>query len=265
MSYAIVDFPDDSSIFIDRFSYCKQPDISRFSCPDCTSSKTLIGSYDPASPASSQVVVVLDNTEEEILVGFRGTTNTIPQWLSDLNAVYTKWGKNGKVHAGFYNRFSEIKSNTMTFINKALKKIPDADIVISGHSLGSCVSILFATYLKEIGFKNQIYIYTYGSPRVGDLTFAKYVDKLFGDNLLRIMNELDAVTDVPPRLMGYRHTGKMIVCQTGTSNCKEGKRLDENTGGVLMVLKRSVATIKNVKLCHLTYMNKQIGSKGYTC
>jgi hypothetical protein len=65
--------------------------------------------------------------------------------------------------------------------------------------------------------------------------------------------------------MGYRHTEKMIVCQTGTSNCKEGKRLDENTGGVLMALKRSVATIKNVKLCHLTYVDKTIGSKGYTC
>ena len=75
---------NENSLFIDRFSYCTSEEIIKMKCEDCAD-RTLIGVYDPPSKASSQVVVVHDNEAEEILVGFRGTTKSIKQWLSNLD------------------------------------------------------------------------------------------------------------------------------------------------------------------------------------
>jgi hypothetical protein len=254
-----------SSLSVNRLSYCTTSEINRFSCTDCNTNRSLIGVYDPASKASSQVVVVLDNDEEEILVSFRGTINNVQQWASDLDTVYTKWYGSGKVHRGFYDRFNEIKSPTLTFLKKAQQQLPDGDIVISGHSMGGAVATLFASYLKDFMKITPDYIYTYGSPRVGDGTFAKYIDKQFGDRIVRVMNEWDMVSDLPPMILDYRHTGKLVLCKTGTSTCAEKNRLDENPGGIVMAIKRTIETAGDVKKCHLTYLDKTIGTNRYKC
>lgn len=253
------------SLYVDRLSYCKKDEIEHFSCADCNSHRSLIGVFDPISKASSQVVVVIDKEDEEILIGFRGTINGIKQWASDLDVVYTKWyNGNGKVHSGFYDRFNEIKTPAITFLKKAREELPDGDIIISGHSMGGAVATLFASYLKELNIHPR-FVYTYGSPRVGDKTFAKYVDKQFGERLVRVMNDWDMITDLPPLAFGYRHVGKLITCKTGTSECQERGQMQENTGGLVMALKRTIETVKNVDKCHLTYLDETIGTKGYRC
>lgn len=259
---------DDDSLYgslsVNRLTYCTKDEIKQFSCVDCDK-RSLIGVYDPASQASSQVVVVIDKEEDEILIGFRGTINNIQQWASDLDAVYTKWNGNGRVHSGFFDRFNEIKTPTLTFLRQAQEELPDGNVIISGHSMGGAVATLFASYLVETMKIHPKYVYTYGSPRVGDGTFAKYVDKQFGDRLIRVMNEWDMVTDLPPIILNYRHTGKLVICKTGTTTCTEKNRLDENPGGIIMALKRTIETAKNVKKCHLTYLEETIGTKRYKC
>ena len=256
---------ETNSLFVDRFSYCTQPEIKRFTCDDCTSQRSLIGVYDPVSKASSQVVVVVDHEEDQILVGFRGTTNKIQQWVSDIDAVYTKWSV-GNVHTGFYRRFNEMKTHVLMFLKEARKECPEGEIILSGHSMGGAVATLLGSYLKDNEENLQPkYIYTYGSPRVGDKTFAKYVDKQFGNNILRIMNEWDMITDLPPTLLGYHHTGKLITCKTGTTLCREHNRMEENSGGIIMVLKRTIESTKNINKCHLTYLTSLIGTNKYKC
>lgn len=253
-----------SSLSVNRLSYCTKEQIDHFTCEDCTG-RRLIGSYDPASKASSQVVVVIDKKEEEILVGFRGTINNPQQWISDLDAVYKKWYGQGRVHSGFFDRFNEIKDKTINFLRMAQKELPKGDIIISGHSMGGAVATLFGSYIKsQLNIEPEA-IYTYGSPRVGDDTFAKYVDSQFGNKLLRIMNEWDMVTDLPPVLLKYRHTGKLVICKTSTTDCSEKNRLDENPGGIIMAIKRTIETAKNVKKCHLTYLEETIGTNRYKC
>mgnify|MGYP002130041045 CR=1 FL=1 len=252
-----------NALFVDRLSYCKKEEIEKFDCIDCHSTRSLIGVFDPVSKASSQVVVTIDKEEEEILIGFRGTINNIQQWTSDLDVKYTKW-YNGKVHSGFFDRFNEIKSPTMAFLRKAQKELPNGDIIISGHSMGGAVATLFASHLKEFNIHPR-FVYTYGSPRVGDRAFAQYVDKQFGDRLMRVMNDWDMVVDLPPIAFDYRHVGKLITCKTSTSVCQERGRMDENPGGVIMALKRTIETAKNVNKCHLTYLDETIGTKRYKC
>lgn len=256
-----------SSLWVDQLSYCKAGEIVSFQCEDCSSDRSLIGVYDPVSTASSQVVVTIDRDEDEILVGFRGTINKISQWASDLDAVYTNWHDRGKVHLGFHKRFAEIYEPTLKMLKKARSILPNADIIVSGHSMGGAVATLMSSELK----RNQpvslhpTWVFTYGSPRVGNKVFASYVNAQFGSNLVRVMNEMDMVTDLPPTLLGYRHTGKLVLCKTGTDTCESHSPLEENPGGVLMALKRAVETAKNVNKCHLTYLGRPLGTNRYGC
>jgi hypothetical protein len=265
--YGLSNHEYDSTLFVDRLSYCQAGDIALFDCEDCTSSRSLIGVYDPISTASSQVVVVVDREEDEILVGFRGTINKISQWVSDLEVGYTNWYGNGKVHIGFHKRFVEMYEPTVGMLKKARMILPTADIIISGHSMGGAVATLIASALKrnQPSSLHPSTIITYGSPRVGNKDFVTYVNSQFGTNLIRVMNELDMVTDVPPTLLGYRHVGKLVMCKTGSDECANLGEMTENPGGVLFALKRSIATLKNAGKCHLTYLTKPIGTKRYGC
>lgn len=253
----------ENALFVDRFSYCKNDDITRMKCEGCAD-RTLIGLYDPPSKASSQVVVVHDTEAEEILVGFRGTTKSIKQWLSNLDTKYDKWYE-GRVHSGFHDRFLEIKDQTFELVKKAKERFPDSSLIISGHSMGGAVATLFSSYLKHLNTYIPDEIHTFGSPRVGDQTFASYVDRQYGEHLIRWMNEWDMVTDLPPKLLKFRHTGKLMTCKTSTTNCQEGKRMEENRGGLVMGLKRTIETAKNVDKCHLTYLEETIGTNRLKC
>jgi hypothetical protein len=49
-------------------------------------------------------------------------------------------------------------------------------------------------------------VYTYGSPRVGDVNFTKFISDQSGETL-RVTNREDPVTVVPPiTFLGYAHT-----------------------------------------------------------
>lgn len=250
---------------LNQFAYCPTQLIRKMHCADCAD-WTLGGVYDPPSKASTQVVVVSDEEEDEILVGFRGTLLTIPQWTSNLEIKFEKWIE-GSVHEGFHQRYLEILSPALTYIRNARKRLPHADLIITGHSMGGAVATLFASKLVDMNEPalTPNAVYTYGSPRVGDKTFSKFVDGQLGGKLVRVMNEWDMVTDLPPTAFGYRHTGVLMVCQTATSNCEKRDRMSENPGGILKALQRATKTANNVDKCHLTYMDHRLGTGKYDC
>lgn len=237
-------------------------------CPRSSFDSGTFSIYDPPSKASTQVVVERDATEDRILVAFRGTTQSISQWASNLEVKYDKWTK-GRVHTGFFKRFMEIRDETIEFIKNSRKQssFREAELIISGHSMGGAVATLFSSMLMS-SEDNELYpdaVYTFGSPRVGDSAFSKFVDTQLGDRLIRVMNEFDMIPDLPPKMFGYRHTGLLMLCKTGRSECTKYGRLVENPGGVLKVLQRATKTADNVKKCHLTYMDQGMGTGLTTC
>ncbi len=48
-------------------------------------------------------------------------------------------------------------------------------------------------------------VYTFGSPLVGDRRFVDGFNSRVGNRSFRFVNDQDAVTRVPPPLVGYRH------------------------------------------------------------
>jgi len=76
-----------------------------------------------------------------------------------------------------------------------------------GHSLGGAMATICAgrCLLSHID-SNPERLFTFGSPRVGNLRYIQYT-KL---DHLRYVNNNDIVTRVPPAWFGYRHCGQEI-------------------------------------------------------
>jgi pimeloyl-ACP methyl ester carboxylesterase len=74
-------------------------------------------------------------------------------------------------------------------------------LVVCGHSLGAAIATLLAA---PAGAELLL---TIGSPRVGNAEFVAGLQATPGLRITRIVNCSDAVTRVPPSLLGFEHAG----------------------------------------------------------
>ena len=83
------------------------------------------------------------------------------------------------------------------------------DVLITGHSLGAAVATLMASLLLGEGMKLRLTLVTFGSPRVGDGSFASALQAAEQLRHYRVQNELDVVSRVPywlPFPAAYEHS-----------------------------------------------------------
>lgn len=104
----------------------------------------------------------------------------------------------GKVHTGFYNEVSKLWPEIKKWVSNNNFK----HLFLTGHSLGGAMAVIASTW---IGIKNMS-CYTYGTPRIGDVTFQTYYNNMY--NCYRFINHNDLVCRLPFRVLGYRHVGK---------------------------------------------------------
>lgn len=112
----------------------------------------------------------------------------------------------------------EISQPVLSLLKLATAANPSYKIVFTGHSLGGAVATLAAAYARAAGY--TIDIYTYGSPRVGNEAFVKFVTDQPGGEY-RITHLADPVPRLPPIFMGYRHTAPEFWLSTGDSETTE--------------------------------------------
>lgn len=150
--------------------------------------------------------------KERIIVVFKGTNNleddlnNLKFTVSDLDVRIP-----GKFHQGFYdilfdeNRYCNVISN----INDHMYHSPiDSEkfIYITGHSLGGALATLFYSYLQNNVLGYEFNLITFGSPKVGNPTFANSIT-----NCTRIVNERDLIPSLPFSLScfgDYTHVSK---------------------------------------------------------
>lgn len=157
----------------------------------------------------------------EIILSVRGTA-TLVNWLADVlwTREATSLCAGCEAHLGFLTAYSEIVGAVNASLVAAMARYPSYRITITGHSLGGAVATLLALHFRDAlrgalmnrgkaGGGSGIALYTYGSPRVGNLALAEYVTQqqsgsASGGNF-RVTHEADVVPRVPPVIEDYRH------------------------------------------------------------
>jgi hypothetical protein len=158
-------------------------------------------------------VNVADSTD--VVVAVRGTEN-VWEYIQDFKFFPRPFNNvpgAGLTDDGFtvmYESFSFTPSacGEPNFIQKLIAEIkgisPRARVTITGHSLGGPLVTLLALDLAAHA-NLPLAVYTFASPRTGDLTFHKVFDHTVLD-CYRIVNRHDIVPQLPPPLL-YFHVG----------------------------------------------------------
>jgi len=149
------------------------------------------------------------NSEDEIYLVFPGTDGAT-DISTDVNFELVGFGA-GHIHKAFL----DVSSNTYPKIIEAVKNIlaskPDSKLIVTGHSLGGALAMLYTFMLRREGIEVEELI-TFGQPRVGNGKFAKEFAAL-SVPYTRFVNKSDIVPDVPPPWdkHDWTHAGKRLT------------------------------------------------------
>lgn len=146
--------------------------------------------------------ILLEN-DTYLFLGFRGTEVTsIKDIQSDCKATTKVCESGGKIHSGFDEAFSQIDVDVQQLLDKVEYK--DKPLFITGHSLGGALATIAA---KKLTHKGGIAAcYTFGSPRVGNISWALGIKT----PIYRIVNAIDPVTMLPPSGPTIEITAKIL-------------------------------------------------------
>jgi len=152
------------------------------------------------------------------VVAFRGTQvdtfwETLADIVTDLGVIPTlAKGAPGVVHSGFQAGLDDVWEP----LRKRLEALPEGKPVwFTGHSLGAALATLAAAR-----FGRAQGLYTFGSPRVGNLAFVNGVTC----PVFRVVNNMDVVTTLPIELpFAYTHAGGLrFIDASGSVHEEQG-------------------------------------------
>ena len=142
--------------------------------------------------------------DDALILAFRGTEITkVKDITMDLDAKLIR-GLGGKVHEGFSHALNYVWDDIWNTL-KAERK--SRVLWVTGHSLGGALATLAVARLRQQKRQSVNGLYTFGSPRVGNKSFADKFDQDFKRYTFRFVNDNDAVPHVPPEDMNFSHIG----------------------------------------------------------
>lgn len=152
-----------------------------------------------------------DSTENAIVVSFRGTRgfDQLTEEVAHSSLVsFPADESTAKANEFFVNAAGALKVELWTRIALLRSTHPDASLWVTGHSLGAAMAAITAFDLVHSGTAtdDEVLVYTFGQPRVGDRAFSK----LFADEIshaFRVVAGADPVPHLPLQSAGYSHAG----------------------------------------------------------
>lgn len=153
------------------------------------------------------VEAYLLQNKEELVLACRGTEpGEFQDIIHDIKIKLTSSSSGiGKVHSGFKEALNKIWPNVVDEI-KSARKIKK--VYFTGHSLGAAIATLAAVRTSRLSFFPEVSgLYTFGSPKVGNTQFVKFMNELCIPHN-RWVNNVDIVTSVP--IWPYKHHRKAI-------------------------------------------------------
>lgn len=143
----------------------------------------------------------------------------------------------GFVHKGFYEAvaafINPLLGNASQYIKMSKQSNPSGKPIINvvGHSLGGALANIFASVLSVVAPEAQIYLTTFGSPRVGSPTWVKNLETNDQMHILRVVNAEDVITMVPSSVgLGdsVMHAGLQLTVgwNTVSKECADSKLVE---------------------------------------
>jgi triacylglycerol lipase len=144
-------------------------------------------------------------SDRAVVLTFRGSYAPT-DWVSDFISQQVPF-KPVKASCQSHKGFTDIYMTCRHAVRSILKETdPDKPLFVTGHSLGGALGTLAAFDIGANTDREPI-VYTYGSPRVGDVKFARTYNRAIKQHW-RVQNEYDIVPHLPPLV--YRHRTKKI-------------------------------------------------------
>lgn len=133
---------------------------------------------------------------KEIVIATRGTTNSMADYGTDINAIPTLGPTGHVIHKGFSSTFKSYVQQLNEFIKQQNLGFKPTAVHCMGHSLGGALANLNAAACAELGLNSCLY--TVAAPRVGMVPYAEHLSKkMNAAHVYRVANEADIVTMVP--------------------------------------------------------------------
>ena len=184
-------------------------------------------------------VLVVDG-DDRIVIAFKGT-NSVRNLRTDLKAFHmqaqrvlptvldegdfecretgvmkvlgSKEFEGAKLHKGFARAYMSISKGMLKMV-KELYESEARPIYLTGHSLGGALASIagFDLFLKMGLNGNQVFVSSFGSPRLGNSMFRKMYNEVIPHSW-RIVIGPDVVTKLPK--VGYQHVGKKVLLTAG--------------------------------------------------
>lgn len=147
---------------------------------------------------SPTLFVVVEFGDFRVLA-FRASED-LADWIADADVQLTTHPAfPGRVHNGFADRALAF----MPWVNDHKVMLAGKPFYLTGHSLGGAIASLVSWKMTALGLLPAD-AYTFGSPRVGDSTFAAAAQPEW-----RVVDEFDIVPELPPWL-GYSQLGSEV-------------------------------------------------------
>jgi len=184
--------------YLSQLNYCDQFDV----CESCVIDFIV-------EDSGSMALQGFDFLTSSIFTSFRGSANS-RNWIEDFQvshiAPYND--SNLLVEKGFYKNYLFIKPMLFENLQHLTVTYNTNRLLITGHSLGSAASTLFAFDIALQDFYVISFFYNFGSPRVGNENFVDSFNSIvYG---FRVVHNNDIVTNLPPNNFGYKHISQGV-------------------------------------------------------